>query len=56
MRAVERHYTSMTEKFYLNGWNRDHIHLGLFEPGELPEPGKKPPGFGRVGKGGGTHD
>ena len=42
MRSVERHYTSMTEKFYLNGWNRDHIHLGLFEPGELPEPGKKP--------------
>ena len=42
MRAVERHYTSMTERFYLNGWNRDHIHLGLFEPGELPQPGEKP--------------
>ena len=34
-RAVQRHYDAMTRKFYLQ-WNPDHIHLGLFGPGECP--------------------
>ena len=36
-RVVKRHYDSMTEGYYLQ-WNPDHIHLGLFEPGECPRP------------------
>ena len=38
-RVVEHHYDNMTEGFYLQ-WNPDHIHLGLFEPGECPGPGE----------------
>lgn len=30
---VKHHYDSMTEGYYLR-WNPDHIHFGLFEPGE----------------------
>ena len=39
-RAAERYYDEETHALYLNGWNRDHIHFGLFEPGERPEPGE----------------
>lgn len=38
-RVVECHYDNMTEGYYLN-WHPDHIHLGLFEPGECPQPGE----------------
>ncbi len=38
--AVEGYYDENTPGIYLNGWNRDHIHFGLFEPGECPEPGE----------------
>ena len=38
--AAERYYDDNTPGIYLNGWNRDHIHFGLFEPGECPEPGE----------------
>ncbi|MCY3750961.1 MAG: methyltransferase domain-containing protein [Gammaproteobacteria bacterium] len=34
-RLVQEHYDKLTQGFYLQ-WNRDHIHLGLFEPGECP--------------------
>jgi len=37
---VERYYDEQTPGIYLRGWNRDHIHFGLFEPGECPEPGE----------------
>ncbi len=33
-----RYYHDETCGLYLRGWNRDHIHFGLFEPGECPEP------------------
>lgn len=36
-RVVEHRYDTMTQGFYLQ-WNSDHIHLGLFEPGECPRP------------------
>ncbi|MXX89754.1 MAG: methyltransferase domain-containing protein [Boseongicola sp. SB0677_bin_26] len=38
-KEVGDHYDRLTESFYLN-WSRDHIHLGVFEPGECPEPGE----------------
>ena len=38
--SVERYYDDATPGFYLKGWNRDHIHFGLFEPGECPRPGE----------------
>ncbi len=38
--AAEHYYDENTPGIYLNGWNRDHIHFGLFEPGECPEPGE----------------
>ena len=34
-RIVLDHYDRMTQRFYLQ-WNPDHIHMGLFEPGECP--------------------
>ena len=37
---AERYYDENTPGIYLSGWNRDHIHFGLFEPGECPEPGE----------------
>ena len=37
---AERYYDQNTAGIYLRGWNRDHIHFGLFEPGECPEPGE----------------
>ncbi len=39
-KAAERYYDDNTPGIYLKGWNRDHIHFGLFEPGECPEPGE----------------
>ena len=38
--AAERYYDDNTPGIYLRGWNRDHIHFGLFEPGECPGPGE----------------
>lgn len=38
--AAECYYNDNTPGIYLSGWNRDHIHFGLFEPGECPEPGE----------------
>ena len=38
--AAERYYDDNTPGIYLSGWNRDHIHFGLFEPGECPGPGE----------------
>ncbi len=38
--ATKRYYDDNTPGIYLNGWNRDHLHFGLFEPGECPEPGE----------------
>lgn len=32
---VQDHYDRLTQGFYMQ-WNRDHIHMGLFEPGECP--------------------
>lgn len=34
-RLVQHHYDTMTKGYYLQ-WNPDHIHLGVFEPGECP--------------------
>lgn len=38
--AAERYYDENTAGIYQRGWNRDHIHFGLFEPGECPQPGE----------------
>ena len=38
--AAEHYYDEHTQGFYLKGWNPDHIHFGLFEPGECPGPGE----------------
>ena len=35
-REVESHYDDITE-VYLRTWSTEHIHLGLFEPGEAPD-------------------
>lgn len=40
LNAAERYYDDNTPGIYLRGWNRDHIHFGLFEPGECPGPGE----------------
>ena len=37
---ARRYYDENTPGIYLSGWNRDHIHFGLFEPGECPAPGE----------------
>jgi cyclopropane fatty-acyl-phospholipid synthase-like methyltransferase len=29
---VDRYYDLSTEGFYLNGWDSEHLHLGLFDP------------------------
>ena len=34
-RAVAQYYDDATPGFYIRGWNPDHIHFGLFEPGEI---------------------
>lgn len=39
-RAVARYYDDETPGFYVRGWNPDHLHFGLFEPGECPKPGE----------------
>ena len=39
-RSVEQYYDQATQDFYIKGWNPDHIHFGLFEPGECPEEGE----------------
>ena len=41
--AAERYYDENTAGIYQRGWNRDHIHFGLFEPGECPRPGESLP-------------
>ena len=40
VQKVGRYYDWAIDGFYLNGWNRDHVHFGLFEPGECPRPGE----------------
>ncbi len=35
---VVGYYDTETHGLYLTGWNRDHIHFGLFEPGQCPKP------------------
>ncbi len=50
-RAVAHYYDDATPGFYIRGWNPDHIHFGLFEPGECPEPGEnlsESPGLARA--------
>ena len=37
-RAVQRYYDDNLRGMYLGAWSRDHIHFGLFEPGECPGP------------------
>ena len=39
-RSVAHYYGDATPGFYIRGWNPDHIHFGLFEPGECPEQGE----------------
>ena len=34
--VVADHFDRLSENFYLAGWNRDHIHCGLFESGNIP--------------------
>ncbi len=34
-RSVQEYYDVMTKGFHLQ-WNPDHIHMGVFEPGECP--------------------
>ena len=49
-RVVSDHYDRWTQGFYLN-WNADHLHLGLFEPGECPGPDERlrdSPGLARA--------
>ena len=41
--AVAQYYDDATSWFYVGGWNPDHIHFGLFEPGECPKPGENLP-------------
>ena len=41
--AVAQYYDDATSWFYVGGWNPDHIHFGLFEPGECPKPGDNLP-------------
>jgi len=38
--ATSRYYIDNTQGLYLSGWSRDHVHFGLFEPGECPAPGE----------------
>lgn len=38
--AVAHHYDTLTEEFYLGGWNPDHIHFGLFEREDRPRRGE----------------
>ena len=38
--SVAQYYSDATPGFYIRGWNPDHIHFGLFEPGECPEEGE----------------
>lgn len=35
--AAERYFMETTRSFYIDGWNPDHIHFGLFEDGQWPE-------------------
>ena len=39
-KKVRQYYDENTPGIYLRGWNLDHIHFGLFEPGECPAPGE----------------
>ena len=38
---VKQHYVDLTEPFYAI-WSDDHVHFGLFEPGECIRPGELP--------------
>ena len=39
-REAARHFDELTRDFYMNWWNTDHIHLGVFEGGECPAKGQ----------------
>lgn len=50
-RSVAQYYSDATPGFYVRGWHPDHIHFGLFEPGECPEQGEilsESPGLARA--------
>ncbi len=38
--TTEQHFTDSSG--WYQKWHRDHIHLGVFEPGECPDPGELP--------------
>ncbi len=38
-RDAIRHYDDLTVSFYMSFWNATHLHFGLFDAGEYPEPG-----------------
>lgn len=40
---VADYYNNTTDVFFVLRWNKDHIHFGLFEPGEKPNPGEALP-------------
>ncbi len=49
--SVAQYYSDATPGIYIGGWNPDHIHFGLFEPGECPEVGEslaESPGIARA--------
>lgn len=35
---VREYYAAATDELYLRTWNAEHIHFGVFEPGDCPEP------------------
>ena len=39
-KKASQYYDENTPGIYLSGWNQDHIHFGVFEPGECPAPGE----------------
>jgi len=46
------YYEEHTEGLYLSGWNPDHIHWGLFEPGECPAYNERLAGSKGLARGG----
>ncbi len=48
---VNEYYDTLTEGFYMTKWSRDHLHLGVFEPGECPNPEDYPDGVYLSSKG-----
>ena len=48
--TVAHHYDTLTEEFYLGGWDTDHLHLGLFEPEDRPRRGATIQGSARLAR------